>query len=397
MGPSITSRQVSNAEVMSNAVKSSLDDVMGTYQGRRITAGGKNPSEAGLDLNDPTKFFEPETEAPVKSQSRQGADAKAQKMRAAIAKMFPEMQSSAGLLRFAALLRRMQRENSFNELSEEMEKIFPDPSVRFGVIQAMAADLGGGGGDGTSEEALREHLQEYGAKLEKEHGPAIAAGNNIVPVLNDLIQSRPQDAGDVRDFYRQAVLGYQSPSESYRYIATHLGQFNGGPDTPGASPVADGPEFEKHFSVTIDFLASALAADLAATRPSGEPARLGEVVDGLYQVRFLGNAHASCRDLLSKFHKSTNNSVPVAPFRLMTGMLDSANGGRVSDADFVRMASDFNLPPLEPTINFLTQFRDVARNLPPRAYDKPETRERVLDAMQKAIDHSIDEEEAALG
>ncbi len=382
---------------MSNAVKSSLDDVMGTYQGRRITAGGKNPSEAGLDLNDPTKFFEPETEAPVKSQSRQGADAKAQKMRAAIAKMFPEMQSSAGLLRFAALLRRMQRENNFNELSEEMEKIFPDPSVRFGVIQAMAADLGGGGGDGTSEEALREHLQEYGAKLEKEHGPAIAAGNNIAPVLNDLVQSRPDDAGDVRDFYRQAVLGYQSPSESYRYIAMHLGQFNGGPDTPGASPVADGPEFEKHFSVTIDFLASALAADLAATRPSGEPARLGEVVDGLYQVRFLGNAHASCRDLLSKFHKSTNNSVPVAPFRLMTGMLDSANGGRVSDADFLRMASDFNLPPLEPTINFLTQFRDVARNLPPRAYDKPETRERVLDAMQKAIDHSIDEEEATLG
>jgi type III secretion system TyeA family effector delivery regulator len=82
---------------------------------------------------------------------------------------------------------------------------------------------------------------------------------------------------------------------------------------------------------------------------------------------------------------------------MMTGMLDSANGGRVSAGDFVRMALDFNLPPLEPTINFLTQFRDVVRNLPPRAYDKPETRERVLDAMQKAIDHSIDEEEAALG
>lgn len=397
MGPSITSRLVSNAEVMSNAVKSSLDDVMGTYQGRRITAGGKSPSEAGLDLNDPTKFFEPETEASVKSQSRQGADAKAQKMRAAIGKMFPEMQNSAGLLRFAALLRRMQRENNFNGLSEEMEKIFPDPSVRFGVIQAMAADLGGGGGGGSSEEALREHLQEYGAKLESEHGPAIAAGNNIVPVLNEIVQARPEDAGNVRDFYRQAVLGYQSPSTSYRHIASHLGQFSGRQDVPGAAPVADGPEFERQFSVTIDFLASALVADLAATRPSGDPSQLSEVVDGLQQVRFLGNAHTASRELLTKFHNSTNNSVPVAPFRLMTRMLDSANGGRVSDADFVCMASDFNFPPLEPTINFLTQFRDVVRNLPPRAYDKPETRERVLDAMQKAIDHSIDEEEAALG
>jgi type III secretion system TyeA family effector delivery regulator len=378
-------------------VKSSLDDVIGTYQGRKISAGGKNPSDAGLDLNDPTKFFESGTETTVKSQSRQGADAKAQKMRAAIGKMFPEMQNSAGLLRFAALLRRLQRENNYNELAEEMEKIFPDPSVRFGVIQAMAADLGGGGGGDNSQEALREHLQEYGARLEQEHGPAIAAGNNIAPVLNELVQSRPQDAGNVRDFYRQAVLGYQSPSQSYRHITGHLGQFSGLREMPGAVPVSDGPEFERHFSATIDFLASALAADLAATRPSGEPAQLGEVVDGLQQVRFLGNAHNNCRDLLSKFHKSTNNSVPVAPFRLMTDMLDSANGGRVSDADFVRMASEFNLPPLEPTINFLTQFRDVVRGLPPRAYDKPETRERVLEAMQKAIDHSIDEEEVALG
>jgi hypothetical protein len=39
----------------------------------------------------------------------------------------------------------------------------------------------------------------------------------------------------------------------------------------------------------------------------------------------------------------------------------------------------------------------VVRNLPPRAYDKPETRERVLEAMQRAIDHAIDEEETALG
>jgi type III secretion protein W len=383
---------------MANAVKSSLDDVMGTYQGRKITTGGKSPSEAGFEMNDASHFFhEAEQPAPVKSQSKQAADARAQKMRAAIGRVFPEMQNSAALMRFMALLRRAQRENRFDELGEEMEKLFPDPSVRFGVLQAAAADLGGGGGDGTSQDTLREHLLEYGGKLEKQHGPAIAAGQNIAPVLNDLVQSRPSDAGDIREFYRQSVLGYRSPADSYRNIASHLGRFNGLPEMPGSAPVADGPDFEKHFAVTMDFLSNALAADLAAARPSGEPAQLNEVVDGLQQVRFLGNAHNACRDLLSKFHKSTSQSVPIAPFRLMTSLLDSANGTRVSDADFLRMTLDFNLPPLEPSINFLTQFRDVVRNLPPRAYDKPETRERVLEAMQKAIDHSIDEEEVALG
>jgi type III secretion system TyeA family effector delivery regulator len=100
---------------------------------------------------------------------------------------------------------------------------------------------------------------------------------------------------------------------------------------------------------------------------------------------------------LEKFHNSTRQSVPVAPFRLMTAMLDAARGDRISEGDFTRLALDLNVPPLEPSINFMTQFRDIVRNLPPRAYDKPEARERVLDAMQKAIDQFIDEEEAALG
>ncbi|MFM8982384.1 MAG: TyeA family type III secretion system gatekeeper subunit, partial [Spartobacteria bacterium] len=94
---------------------------------------------------------------------------------------------------------------------------------------------------------------------------------------------------------------------------------------------------------------------------------------------------------------STRESVPVAPFRLMTAMLDAAKGERVSENEFTRLAMDFNVPPLEPSINFMTQFRDIVRNLPPRAYEKPEARERVLDAMQKAIDQFIDEEEVALG
>ena len=127
MDSGITSRQVSNAEVIANAFKSSSDDLMGTYYGRKVTTG-ENHAEVGLDLNDPIKFFEP--------------------------------------------------------------KLWP---------QTLAA----GGVGGTSDEALLEHLQEYGAKIENEHGPAIAANNNITSVLNEVVQSRLQDADDERDFYRQ--------------------------------------------------------------------------------------------------------------------------------------------------------------------------------------------------
>ena len=397
MAPSITSFQSASVDVMANAVKSSLDDVMGTYQGRKITAGGKNPSEAGLDFNDATRFFhEAEQPAPLKSQSRQAADAKAQRLRSAIGKVFPEMQGSAALTRFMALLRRMQRENRFDELGEEMEKLFPDPSVRFGVARAMSSDLSGGGGGG-QDDGLREKLEQVAERLENEHGPEIAAGNNISPVLNEFVSTRPDDAGDVREGYRRAVFDYKTPADAYRFIATNLAKFTGEGASSGPVSMADGENFEQRLGVALDFLANALAADLAATKPSGEPTHLREVVDGLQQVRFLGNAHESCRGLLTKFHNSTRESVPVAPFRLMTAMLDAAKGERVSENEFTRLAMDFNVPPLEPSINFMTQFRDIVRNLPPRAYEKPEARERVLDAMQKAIDQFIDEEEVALG
>jgi type III secretion system TyeA family effector delivery regulator len=397
MAPSITSFQSAAVDVMANAVKSSLDDVIGTYQGRKITAGGKNPSEAGLDFNDATRFFqEAEQPAPLKSQSRQAADAKAQRLRSAIGKVFPEMQGSAALTRFMALLRRMQRENRFDELGEEMEKLFPDPSVRFGVARAMSSDLSDGGGGG-QDDSLREKLEQVAERLEKEHGPDIAAGNNISPVLNEFVSTRPSDAGDVREGYRRAVFDYKTPADAYRFIATNLAKFTGEGTTPGPVSSADGEDFEQRLGVALDFLSNALAADLAATKPSGEPSQLREVVDGLQQVRFLGNAHESCRGLLTKFHNSTRESVPVAPFRLMTSMLDAAKGERVSENEFTRLAMDFNVPPLEPSINFMTQFRDIVRTLPARAFDKTETRERVLDSMQKAIDQFIDEEEVALG
>lgn len=396
MGPSISTVQTYTTEAMQGGAKAALDDVIGTYQGRKISTGGKNPSEAGLELNSATRFFHEAEKPPgqVKSQSRQAADARAQRMRSALSKMFPELRNSAALMRFTALTRRMQRERRYDDLGEEMESLFPDPSVRFAVAKAMSSDLSGEGGG--SQDELCEHLEQYSARLEEEHGPAIAAGNNISEVVNETVAERPDNAGDVRNFYRQTVCNYKAPADAYQFIATNLSNFSGEHSVAGGVPAVDSPDFDKRLEVALDFLTRGLAADLAAAKPSGEPAQLREVVDGLQQVRFLGNAHVTCRQLLLKFHNSTDSRVPVEPYRLMSGMLGAVKSDRISDSDFTNLTMSFHLPPLEPSINFMTQFRDIVRNLPARVYEKPESRERVLDAMQKAIDQFIDEEEASL-
>jgi hypothetical protein len=55
MTPSISIFQTSAVDIMASAVKSSLDDAVGSYQGRRITTGGKSLTEGGLYFNDPTR------------------------------------------------------------------------------------------------------------------------------------------------------------------------------------------------------------------------------------------------------------------------------------------------------------------------------------------------------
>lgn len=387
MTPSISTFQTSAADVMASAVKTSLDDVIGTYQGRKITAGGKAPSEAALDLNDPTRFFpESEAPAPLRSQGRQAADAKAQRLRATLARNFPELQNSAALLRFMAVLRRMQREERFDGLEEEMEVLFPDPSVRFAVARSLESDMEGGGGD-SSGEALKQALSEYSTKLESTHGPAIHAGFNIADEVNQETSGRPHEAGEVRDFYRQAVFGYRTPADSYQFVTSHLGAYEG---------AKAGADFETSLRAALDFLTRSLAADLAAARPSNEPSQLREVVDGLQHVRLLGDSHNACRALLQKFHASTRQSVPIDPRRLMDCLLEGAKGERVTESRFATLPAEFQVPPLEPSINFLTQFRDIARDLPPRTFEKPESRDRLLEAMQRGVDILIDQEEEAL-
>lgn len=64
------------------------------------------------------------------------------------------------------------------------------------------------------------------------------------------------------------------------------------------------------------------------------------------------------------------------------------------DADrFVKMADRLQIKDIETRIYFLTQLRERVRLIPLKLYPNPEVREKMLDALQTALDGEITKEE----
>jgi len=394
------------ADIVRTAGTMAVDDVVGMYRGRTaVVRGDKSSGDVGLDVYEPSMYAaQGSTQTSAKSQQKQAAQKKADVLRSMLSRQFAELQGSGNFQRLMGLLRRMQRQNDFSELHDELERLYPDLSTRFAVVDGLGRMMGdggeggGGGGDHNAEASLARHLKEYGEELFANHEKEIVAGQNISGVVNDFSDRRPEIAHPLRDFYRQAVFEFTNPRDAYGFIVEkYPGDGSKTADGLDKPVVRDGPALEQNLDRALKFLLDGLAADLAATKSSTDPNQLKEVMDGMYQVQFLGNSHRSCRELLEKFNASTQESVPVVPYRLLSTVLDKARQEGMAQGEFMRLARDLNVPPFEPSINFMTQLREVVRMIPTRIFETPEKRERLLDTMQKAIDEMIDEEEVALG
>lgn len=151
-------------------------------------------------------------------------------------------------------------------------------------------------------------------------------------------------------------------------------------------------EVEQKLSNAFNYLFDCLDADLRSGQPSRDSAFLETIMDGLYSVEFLGNAHRMVRRLLEKFHKNYSTDVKVEPETVMKTLLKASQAEMVSEDQFLSLASSLNIPPLAPTINFLTQLTEITRLLPMKIYPREENRARLLDALQRATDAVIEVE-----
>lgn len=202
---------------------------------------------------------------------------------AQLAEMFvqkmSEPQAGQKLQQFMEALKKQGAGLDEQGIRNLVKEFFGDVSDQFLALQYAEESLKGDPG----QAALLEKLQKARASLEKEAGPAIRAGLNII---EDVLQFSKQGlaaADALRTFYRYAILGRDSVASMYEAIMKRYG--------PG------------QFQQALTFLLQAAGSDLDGKGAHGtslEHAHLSSAVDNIVHVQYMGNLFRSFEDLLKK-------------------------------------------------------------------------------------------------
>ncbi len=283
----------------------------------------------------------------------------------------PDLGGPEKLLKFVETLRRENRPTP-QGLQEKAREFFQDVSHRFAALAFAREALSEEGGRPDLVEALSRAM----AEMEAQSGPEIRAGVNVSLDARDFAQGGFSETGALRQFYRDTILPYEGLSPAFSSIMETWG--------------------EEDFPRAVAFLLKAAGTDIASQGPSVEPARLKRAMDDLYHLEVLGNLMGQCGDILSKMNREFGVGNSVSPRDLLAALL-AMKDRTVADPDLVeKLADRVGAREPEARIYFLREFKELARQVPIKVFDGLESRERMLDALQEALDAAIEAEEEGL-
>ena len=308
---------------------------------------------------------------------------------------FDAFSNSPGFQRFMAQLRRSKQDGSYEELSETLDSLFDDPTLKYAALTGALKLIDEEGGDPALKKLLEEMLQT----LTDQKGPEVRAGYNVSKVAAGTVGAQGEQVASLRDFYCQVIFSDQSLVDLYYYIMDHF------PDDVEAlkrkkededqkkdkkqpKERLDGPEGQARLEKALEFLLKSLGAELKSNRPSLEHPLLQKVTEGLCQMEFLRNAYRAFLQMLRTMHKE-NAEIPVAPSRLIDELLGRVNKDIIQDDEFLKVAEQFSVPPLQLSIEFLTRIYEMVRLFPERIFPSSKNREMLLTAVQHALDSAI--------
>jgi type III secretion protein W len=252
----------------------------------------------------------------------------------------------------------------------QARQAFGEPTSQYLALQYA---LQQGERDGTPADVL-ESLHEALFDLEMAHGPALRADINT-------IGTAAQDAGGPRDVaafqatYRDVVLGDASLAGALRLALERF----------GGSDFASG----------LARLVQALGQDLAAARPSADPARLHSLVQDLYHLSVASTVLDGCGTLLddqSRRH-GTATDAGGGTVALMQDLVGVSSEKWVSSARLTALAEKHGARDPAPAIGFLTGVKVLLREMPVQVFVDADQRQGVFQATQEALDTAIDREE----
>ncbi len=271
--------------------------------------------------------------------------------------------------KLAAFLQSLKKQAflTAKQLLERTKQTFKDVSDQYAALMFVQEALEEEGGFAELQGALNEAMVE----AMNENGSAIRAGLNIAATAASYRELG--DLNGLREFYRQTILGYETLSDTYGAIIEKHG--------------------EQHFTEALSFLLKALGDDFSAKGPSIPPVELKSVIDDMYRLEVLSGLHEDCGELVRRIRQRAVLKEGYADHWLMRTVLKLKSEKWLRSNQVIALGQDMGLRDITAEIYFLRELRELVRLIPLKAYEDPANREKLMDAVQEALDDAINREE----
>lgn len=224
-----------------------------------------------------------------------------------------------------------------------------------------------------SKEKLQD-LQTIADDFERENASAIRLG-----LQGALAGESYPELGDVdatRDFYRQTVGEFSNVTEVFSEIQA---------------------KYDTNFDKAMDFLFSAISADIDSETPSMGGAHLESIHHKLGLVRLTQSAYRICEDVMnrwSKVHGEKNGTLDA--MGLLGAVMDLHAKSFISTHQVNDICAKARPSDIEHEVLFLQDLLGAVRKFPVALFDNEQGRMTVLDAVQEAVDDAVNREDEYL-
>ena len=270
--------------------------------------------------------------------------------------------------RVLQIMMRMRAADA-SELRNQIREQLPEPAHQYAALLALVAKLHEQDAPAVQIQAAKTALQQ----LKQEYGSAIRAALNIAEVVTEFTGAQLGDVQTLRNTYRDTVLDHQDLAQTFGKLIDQYGD-------------AELPQ-------AIQYLVKALGADLAADGASIDRNKLNAVLNDLYRLEVLTGLLEDCDMLVMR---NRGPDILCRGSELLKEVLDLQKNQWLRADLIAPLLAKLGLRKVTGEINFLREFKELARMIPLKAYAEPEQRSRLLDTIQQAMDTAIEREEDEL-
>ena len=288
-------------------------------------------------------------------------------------KLYQELMHEAGKSEQLNQMRDSLRNRADSRRAlDKAREYFPDPSDAWAALKEVQEELRREGAD----ESLIKDVDAAVAELEEREGPAIRAG-----VQGALAAAGFADLGgsdEMRDFYRRTVCEFSTVNEVFGHVMETYGG-----------------DFER----AMDFLFSALSADIAADTPSMGVRHLESVHENLGKVRLTQSAYRLCQNMMDRWervHGVKTREGGLTALELLGDIVDLRTKRFLGSMQIESILAKAGAPDIEREVLFLQELLTTTRNFPTALFDDEQGRMKVLDAVQEAVDKAVEREDEYL-